>query len=95
MSEDGNGLDQPQLASALRNYLPSSLQRQCLTGQEIRAPQACVGHLNALLHTVSTYLPRQVVTPFDEFAAMEGTHSPCATLCNGDKAYMRFVLQKQ
>ena len=63
MSADSDGLDQPELVSALRNYLPSSLQRECLSGQEIRAPQACVGHLDALLHTVSTYLPHQVVTP--------------------------------
>jgi hypothetical protein len=63
MSADRSGLNQSDLVSTLRNYLPSSLQRQCLAGQEIRASQACTGHLHALLHTVSTYLPHQVVAP--------------------------------
>jgi ubiquinone/menaquinone biosynthesis C-methylase UbiE len=32
---------------------------------------------------------------FNEFAGMEGTRSSYATLCCGDKVYLRFVLQKQ
>jgi len=52
-----------ELASALRNYLPSSLARQCLLGDEIKVSGACLRHLDALLRTISTYLPRQVVVP--------------------------------
>ena len=63
MSADPNELDRSSLVAALRNYLPISLQRQCLTKQAVQAPEACAQHLNALLHTVSTYLPRQVVAP--------------------------------
>ena len=63
MSERGTPPTDPKLVAALRNYLPSSLERQCLLGDEIRNPSACVQHLTALLRTVSTYLPHQVVVP--------------------------------
>ena len=52
-----------KLFTALRNYLPSSLERQCLLAEEIKKPQLCAQHLYALLQAISTYLPRQVVTP--------------------------------
>ncbi|HEY72959.1 MAG: hypothetical protein B6I35_01315 [Anaerolineaceae bacterium 4572_32.2] len=52
-----------KLVTALRNYLPSSLERQCLLAGEITKPQLCAQHLYALLQTISTYLPRQVVIP--------------------------------
>ena len=54
------------LAAALRDYLPLSLARACLVGDEIKAPDLCARHLAALLRTISTYLPRQVVTPLLE-----------------------------
>ena len=54
---------QSELATALRNCLPSSLERQCLCGDEIVNPHLCAHHLTALLRTISTYLPRQVVAP--------------------------------
>jgi len=63
MSEWVDSPPRAELAAALRSYLPSSLERQCLLGDEIRAPDACVQHLAALLRTVTTYLPRQVVVP--------------------------------
>lgn len=52
-----------KLVTALRNYLPSPLERQCLLAGEISKPQLCAQHLYALLQTISTYLPRQVITP--------------------------------
>ena len=63
MLERGNFLTQPELAAAIRTYLPSSLERQCLLGDEIRDAQSCAQHINALLRTISTYLPHQVVAP--------------------------------
>jgi class 3 adenylate cyclase/tetratricopeptide (TPR) repeat protein len=63
MSQWGNSPTESELAAALRNYLPSSLERQCLLGDEIRAPDVCAQHLSALLRTVTTYLPDQVVGP--------------------------------
>ncbi|MDY7077485.1 MAG: adenylate/guanylate cyclase domain-containing protein, partial [Chloroflexota bacterium] len=63
MPEQGNLSTQPELVTALRYCLSSSLERQCLLGDEIREPGPCAQHLAALLHTVSTYLPRQVVAP--------------------------------
>ncbi len=63
MLEQGSFMTNPELVVALRNYLPSSLERQCLLGDEIRDAQSCVQHLIALLRTISTYLPRQVVGP--------------------------------
>ncbi len=66
MSDRGTSPTDPKLVAALRNYLPSSLERQCLLGDEIKNPSACVQHLTALLRTVSTYLPRQVVVPLLE-----------------------------
>jgi predicted ATPase/class 3 adenylate cyclase len=63
MSEPGTLSTEQELAAALRNYLPSSLERQCLLGDEIRAPDLCMQHLAALLRTVTTYLPNQVVVP--------------------------------
>ena len=61
--EGSDLLNRSELAAALRNYLPSSLERQCLLGDEIKAPGLCAQHLAALLRTISTYLPRQVVVP--------------------------------
>ncbi|MEE8389299.1 MAG: adenylate/guanylate cyclase domain-containing protein, partial [Anaerolineae bacterium] len=63
MSERGTPPTDPKLTAALRNYLPSSLERQCILGDEIKKPDLCVQHLATLLRTVSTYLPRQVVVP--------------------------------
>ncbi len=63
MSERGNPPTEAKLGATLRNYLPSALERQCLLGDEIKAPALCVRHLHALLRTVSTYLPHQVVVP--------------------------------
>jgi len=63
MSEQGNLPTKVELTTALRKYLPSSLERQCLLGDEVRDPHLCTQHLAALLRTVSTYLPRQVVAP--------------------------------
>ncbi|MCP4542107.1 MAG: tetratricopeptide repeat protein [Chloroflexi bacterium] len=63
MSERGTSPTDPKLVAALRNYLPSSLERQCLLGDEVKHPSVCVEHMAALLRTVSTYLPRQVVVP--------------------------------
>ena len=63
MSERGKPLTRPELANALRSFLPASLERQCLLGDEIRDLDPCVQHLDALLRTISTYLPRQVVFP--------------------------------
>jgi class 3 adenylate cyclase/tetratricopeptide (TPR) repeat protein len=63
MSEGGDLSTQSELAAALRNCLPSSLERQCLLGDEIKAPHRCAQHLAALLRTISTYLPHQVVAP--------------------------------
>ncbi len=63
MSQKGDFPAKSELAAALRGYLPSSLERQCLLGDEIRAPDVCAQHLAALLHTVTTYLPDQVVGP--------------------------------
>ena len=58
-----NLLTQSGLAAALRDYLPLSLERACLLGDEIKAPDLCAQHMAALLRTISTYLPRQVVSP--------------------------------
>ena len=63
MSRQGDLPTQSELAAALRNFLPSSLERQCLLGDEIRDPDLCARHLAALLRTISTYLPYQVVAP--------------------------------
>jgi len=63
MSQEGNLPTQSDLAAALRNCMPSSLERQCLVGDEIRNPHLCAQHLATLLRTISTYLPRQVVAP--------------------------------
>ena len=63
MSEGGDLPTQSELAAALRNCLPSSLERQCLLGDEIKDPYRCAQHLAALLRTICTYLPRQVVVP--------------------------------
>ena len=63
MPARGDLLTQLELAAALRNYLPASLERQCLLGDEIEAPHLCTQHLAALLRAISTYLPRQVVVP--------------------------------
>jgi predicted ATPase/class 3 adenylate cyclase len=56
-------LSPEELAAALRDYLPSALERQCLLGNVIRDLLPCAQHLAALLHAVCTYLPRQVVVP--------------------------------
>ncbi len=66
MSEQENLPNQRELAVDLRNYLPSSLARQCLLGDEVRDPAACVQHLTALLQAISTYLPHHVVAPLLE-----------------------------
>ena len=66
MSQQGNLLTQSGLAAALRDYLPLSLERACLLGDEIKAPDLCAQHVAALLRTMSTYLPRQVVAPLLE-----------------------------
>jgi class 3 adenylate cyclase/predicted ATPase len=63
VSEREQSLVQPELTTVLHNYLPASLERQCLLGDEIRDPGPCIQHLDALLRTISTYLPRQVVFP--------------------------------
>jgi len=63
MSDRGGVLTRSELAAALHNYLPSSLERQCFLGDEIKAPHRCAQHLAALLRAISTYLPRQVVVP--------------------------------
>ncbi len=63
MSERIAPLNHTELAAALRGCLPSSLARQCLLGNQIKDPVACARHLDALLRTISTYLPRQVVAP--------------------------------
>jgi class 3 adenylate cyclase/tetratricopeptide (TPR) repeat protein len=63
MPEPGTLPTEQELAGILRSYLPSSLERQCLLGDEIRAPDLCMQHLAALLRTVTTYLPNQVVVP--------------------------------
>ncbi len=66
MSKQGTRLNKIELVATLRNYLPSSIERQCILGDEIKAPNLCVRHLDTLLRTVSTYLPRQVVVPLLE-----------------------------
>ncbi len=66
MSKQGAPLNKIELVATLRNYLPSSIERQCILGDEIKAPNLCVRHLDTLLRTVSTYLPRQVVVPLLE-----------------------------
>ena len=63
MPQFGNLTSQSELAAALRNYLPSALERRSLVGDVIQSPQLCVQHLAALLQTACTYLPRQVVLP--------------------------------
>lgn len=63
MSQFSNPLDKSALAQALRNYLPSALERQCLRGDELWESNLCARHLAALLRTISTYIPRQVVVP--------------------------------
>ncbi len=63
MSEWGSLPASSDLAAVLRNYLPSSLERQCLLGDVIRDPHLCAQHLMALLRATSTYLPRQVAIP--------------------------------
>lgn len=65
----------PELTTALRPYLPAFLERQCLVGGELRAPELCAQHLSALLRTITTYLPRQVVLPLlaaPELGKVEG-----------------------
>ena len=66
MSEHNSQMAQSELIESLRAYLPSPLQRQCLLETEVGDSQPCVQHLDALLHTMSTYLPRQVVVPLTE-----------------------------
>jgi len=61
MSTDGSPPEQPDLAAALRNCMPSSIERQCLLDDQITNPSLCAGHLSALLRAISTYLPRRVV----------------------------------
>ena len=63
MLPQSNSLPDSELTATIRNYLPSSLERQCLLADEIREPQPCAQHLAALLRAISTYLPRQVVIP--------------------------------
>src|SRR5512135_1030497 len=63
MSQLSTSLDKSALAQALRNYLPSALERQCLHGDELWEPDLCARRLAALLRTMCTYIPRQVVIP--------------------------------
>ncbi len=63
MSQASKLLTKTELAEALRSYLPSALERQCLQGDELTEPGLCARHLATLLRTISTYLPRQVVAP--------------------------------
>lgn len=63
MSASNNPLTSPELTAALKSYLPTSLERQCLRKDGTPDPQACASHLAALLRTITTYLPRQVVDP--------------------------------
>ncbi len=55
--------DNRELLTALRNYLPPSLTQCKLQAGAQDLPLACVQHLDALLRTIATYLPRQVVEP--------------------------------
>ncbi|HET90407.1 MAG TPA: tetratricopeptide repeat protein, partial [Chloroflexi bacterium] len=74
-SEREHILTESELTATLRGYLPSSLERQCLLGDQIRATVPCTRHLTALLRAISTYLPRQVVTPLiahPELGKVEG-----------------------
>jgi class 3 adenylate cyclase/tetratricopeptide (TPR) repeat protein len=66
MSMINNRLTESDLVAALREYLPASLERQCLSGDAIKDPRPCLQHLDALLRAISTYLPRQVVAPLIE-----------------------------
>lgn len=50
-----------QVLDDLVSYLPSSLARACLAGMPLNNVQPYLEHLEALLKTISTYLPRQVV----------------------------------
>ena len=63
MSEGSDLPSRSELVAAVRNCLPSSLERQCLSGNEIIDPHLCAQHLGTLLRAISTYLPRQVVAP--------------------------------
>ncbi len=76
MSSEGEHTpSEAELTATLRGYLPSSLERQCLLGDQIRTTKPCTRHLTALLRAVSTYLPRQVVTPLiahPELGKVEG-----------------------
>jgi class 3 adenylate cyclase/tetratricopeptide (TPR) repeat protein len=54
----------PQLAaleSSLRRYLPEQLASDLLSQPSLATARPCVAHLDALLHAVSTYLPRYLV----------------------------------
>ena len=66
MPVTNNRLAETDLVVALREYLPASLERQCLSGDAIKDPRPCLQHLDALLRAISTYLPRQVVAPLIE-----------------------------
>ncbi|MCX7680828.1 MAG: AAA family ATPase, partial [Anaerolineae bacterium] len=57
-----NQTELADLVTALRRYLPTSLEHRCLLGDRIEDPAACALHLATLLRAVSTYLPRRVVT---------------------------------
>ncbi len=86
MSERGNLPTKSELAAALRNCLPSSLERQYLLGDEVKDPYPCAQHLAALLRTISTYLPRQVVAPLlanPEPGKVEGGFT-CGTMMFAD-----------
>jgi len=62
MSQPGDPLIQPAWIAALHGYLPSAVERRCLVGDEIRELGLCAQHLAALLRTICTYLPQQVLT---------------------------------
>ena len=86
MLEQNSPFKDSELVAALHNYLPSSLERQCFLGDEIKAPKLCAEHLAVLLRAISTYLPRQVVAPalaHPEPGKVEG-YFTCGTMMFAD-----------
>ena len=63
MSDLNRSASESELVEALRQYLPSHLERRWLLGHQIREAELCAQHLGTLLRTISTYLPHAVTRP--------------------------------
>jgi len=79
----------------LRQQLKDSgltlLEEENINANVIKALELDDARKHAL---IERQVPKILRPLFNEFAGMEGTRSSYATLCSGDKVYLRFVLRK-